>query len=260
MRMVGTVGLTILWIAATFAVLALLGPDWARYAPATCLGTRCFCELPRTGDLLLQPANSWSSFGFVAVGSWIMLGAQSVPGTAFQGLAARWFGFTAVVIGVGSVLLHATLTLWGQFADVAGMYLLGGFNLTYALVRWRSLRRRPAVVLYLALSTLLIGILWAAPESRRWLFAVVLVAAIVVEIGFARPLRPGVRVGWFALGIVANAVAFGIWILDNTGRLCAPHSLIQGHAAWHLLGAVAVACSYAYFLSERAGPAAASRR
>ncbi len=256
MRVFGTVGLTILWVAATFTLLVLLGPDWARYAPATCLGTRCFCEFPRTGDLLLQPANSWSSFGFVAVGSWIMLGARRVPGTAFKGPAARWFGFTAVVIGVGSVLLHATLTLWGQFADVVGMYLLGGFNLTYALKRWRGLQRRPTVILYLGLSALLIGILWAAPESRRWLFAVVLIAAIIVEIGFARPLRPGVRARWFALGFAANAVAFGIWILDNTGRLCAPHSLVQGHAAWHLLGAVAVGCSYAYFLSERADPAA----
>ena len=252
-RALQTFGLTILWVAATFAVLALLGPDWTRYAPATCLGAHCFCEFPRSGDLLLQPANSWSSFGFVAVGSWIMLGAGD-NGTAFRGNMARWFGFTAVVIGVGSVLLHATLTLWGQFADVVGMYLLGGFNLVYALRRWRDLPRGTAVAGYVVLCTVLIGLLGIAPETRRWLFAVVLITAIVVELAFARPRRPGVKVSWFALGFAANAVAFGIWILDNTRRLCAPDSLVQGHAAWHLLGAVAVACSYAYFRSEDAPP------
>ncbi len=50
------------------AVLSALGPDWGAYAPATCTATRCFCELPRTGMLLLQPANTWSSFGYVLSG------------------------------------------------------------------------------------------------------------------------------------------------------------------------------------------------
>lgn len=250
MRFIGTVGLTLTWVAATFAVLALLGPDWARYAPATCLGTHCFCEFPRTGSLLLQPANSWSSFGFVAVGSWIMLGAGARD-TAFRGRTAGWFGFTAVVIGVGSVLLHATLTLWGQFADVLGMYLLGSFNLVYAVRRWRDLRSGIALAAYVLLCAALIGTLWLWPETRRWLFAVVLIAAILVELLLARPHRPGVRVSWFALGFGANAVAFVIWIFDQNRQLCDPNSLLQGHAAWHLLGAVAVACSYAYFRSER---------
>ena len=252
MRAFYTLALTVLWAAATLALLRALGPDWTMYAPATCVGTHCFCEFPRSGSLLLQPANSWSSLGFVAVGSWIMLGARDRT-TAFTGSDSLWFGFTAVIIGVGSMLLHATLTLWGQFADVVGMYLLGSFNLAYALTRWRDLRRPTAVTIYVALCVVLIGLLWIAPETRRWLFAVVLITAIVVELALARPKRPGITVSWFVVGFIANAVALAIWILDNSRKLCAPDSLWQGHAAWHLLGAVAVACSYRYFLSERPG-------
>ncbi len=249
MRIMLTGVLTLFWAAAALALLSALGPDWAAYAPATCLGTHCFCETPRTGDLLLQPANSLSSLGFVAVGSWIMLGWRQ--GGVFSGVPALWFGFTAVVIGAGSVLLHATLTLWGQFADVVGMYLLGAFTLVWALMRWRSLTPATALTVYAALCTLLIGLLWIAPETRRWLFAVVLVTAIVVEWFAARPRRPGVQGRLFLFGLLANAVAFGIWIFDQNRTLCAPGSLWQGHAAWHLLGAVAVACSYAYYRSER---------
>jgi dihydroceramidase len=90
------------------------------------------------------------------------------------------------------------------------------------------------------------------PETRRWLFGIVLAVAIVAELYFARPRRQGVNIAWFWYGFLANAIAFGIWTLDNTLTLCAPHSLLQGHAIWHLLGAVAVIFTYLYYRSERA--------
>jgi hypothetical protein len=244
---------SIMWIGVAFEALYLLGPDWAAFAPATCLSTHCFCEAPRTGELLLQPANSWSSFGFVVVGAWIMLGAASRPESAFKGLPVLWFGLTAILIGVGSALLHATLTLWGQFADVLGMYLLGAFTLVWAVKRWRGLSARAAVLLYLLVAGSLVASLWLWPETRRWLFAVLLVLAIGIEWGLARPRRDGVRGELLLLGLAANALAFAIWILDQTRTVCVPESLWQGHAAWHLLGAVAVAFSHAYYRSESAG-------
>ena len=36
-----------------------------------------------------------------------------------------------------------------------------------------------------------------------------------------------------------------------TSALCSPESLLQGHAAWHLLCAGATVCLYGYALSER---------
>lgn len=249
-QLVGTILLTIVTTAATLALLQVLGPDWTQFSPATCLATHCFCEIPHTDSLLLQPANSWSSLGFVLVGFWIML-APRRSGTVFAGWPALWFGFTAVVIGVGSFLLHATLTLWGQFYDVLGMYLLSGFLLAYAVQRWRGWSNSTALALYLAVCAILIALLWITPETRRWLFAAVLVVALTVELVMARPLRSNVRVSLFGYGLLANTIAFGIWILDNTRTLCMPDSLLQGHAAWHLLGAVAVYFNYRYYRSEQ---------
>ena len=251
-RVTLTLILTLAWSLATWAVLAALGPDWARYLPASCQATRCFCELPRSGDLMLQPSNTLSVIGYLLVGSWIMVSAtRGRSDTAFSGPGVVWYGFSAVVIGVGSALLHASLTLWGQFADVVGMYLLTGFSLAYAVTRWRDLRRGPAVALYLALLAVLVALLYLFPDARRYAFLVLLLTSILVEMALARPRRPGVVTGWFLAGIAAKAVAFGIWILDNTGRVCIPDSWLQGHAVWHLLGAVAIGCSYAYYRSER---------
>ena len=246
--------LTALSGAAITLILAMLGPYWSTYAPATCTETRCFCEAPRFGSLVLQPANSWSSLGYVLAGFLMIVLARSrgwqsamTPATAIA------LGITAIFVGLGSVLLHATLTLWGQFFDVLGMYLVGSFLLVSALARWMRLPDRQAIVLYLLLCAALVAALIAVPEVRRWLFALVLIFAIVVELAMARPRRAGVQVRWYMFGIATNAVAFLFWNLDQHGYACMPDSLFQGHAAWHLLGAVSLWFIFRYYRSERAG-------
>lgn len=251
-RLVAAAVLTVLVAAITMALLQLIGPDWARFAPASCTETRCFCEMPRTGALLLQPANSLSSFGYVLAGLLMILMARSLDWTsAFPPLAASVLGAAAVIVGVGSALLHATLTLWGQFFDVLGMYLVSGFFLVSAVARWRDIPDRHAMIGYALLCAVLVAILYALPDVRRWLFAVVLLAAIVLELVFARPRRPGVRTGYYLAGLIANIVAFTLWNLDQRGQLCAPDSLLQGHAVWHLFGAVALWFAFLYYRSER---------
>lgn len=241
--------LTALSALAAYALLMVLGPDWGAYAPATCRTTHCFCELPRFGQLILQPANSWSSFAFVAVG-WLAIYSEDRH-SAFGGVARHWFGATAILIGVGSFLLHATLTLWGQFLDVFGMYLFGAFALAWALRRWLGLRDGASLILYAILVSALTGCLIIVPETRRWLFAVVLLTVIVAELGLARPRRIGVAAHWFGVGIALQASAFAIWIADQQGTMCSPTSVWQGHAAWHVLNAGALWCNWRYYLSER---------
>ena len=239
--------------AATIALLTLFGPDWTRFAPASCTATKCFCEMPRVGTTVLQPSNSFSSFGFVFAGFLMILLARSRDWvSAFPPLAASILGVAAIITGVGSVLLHATLTLWGQFFDVLGMYLVSGFFLVAALAKWRGIADRRAMVYYALLCGVLVAILYALPDVRRWLFAVILLAAIILELIFARPRRPQVRTGYYIAGLVANIVAFTIWNLDQRGPLCSPDSLMQGHAVWHLLGAVAMWFAFLYYRSERA--------
>jgi len=252
-RQVGiALGLAALSAVALYAALMLLGPDWSVNAPASCAATRCFCELPRAGSLILQPANSWSSFGYVIVGFLMIVVSQGRRwSSAMARGAASVFGVTAILVGLGSVLLHATLTLWGQFFDVLGMYLVGSFMVVSALSRWRNIRDQPAMLLYIALCAILVTVLVVAPDARRWLFAVVLITAIIVEMAFARPRRPGVKIGYYLLGILATAVAFAIWNLDQNLLWCSPTSLVQGHAVWHLLGATSLWLTFAYYRSER---------
>lgn len=251
-RLFSAFALTVLAAAITVALLNLIGPDWSIYPAATCTETRCFCEMPRTGALLLQPANSLSSLGFVFAGILMILLARSRNWmSAFPPLSASVLGVAAIIVGIGSVLLHATLTLWGQFFDVLGMYLVSGFFLVSALAKWQRIPDRRAMIYYALLCTALVAALYALPEVRRWLFALILVIAIIIELVFARPMRPRVRTGYYVAGLVANIVAFTIWNLDQRGQLCSPESLMQGHAIWHLLGAIALWFAFLYYRSEQ---------
>jgi len=246
------IGWSLLAALLTTGGLLLLGPDYARFAPATCTATRCFCENPRFGTLILQPSDTWSAYGYVVAGFlMIVLARASAWDSAFPRTAAAIFGVTAIMVGIGSVLLHATLTLWGQFFDVLGMYLVGSFLLVRAIARWRSIPDNIAILMYVGLCAALTAVLIFEPEVRRWLFAVVLIAAILIELIFARPLRNGALVRFYLFGILAKAVAFTIWIMDQRGTLCAPDSIVQGHAIWHLLGALSIWLSFSYYRSER---------
>ena len=243
---------TILSLLVVIGMLLALGPDWSKFAPATCTATHCFCELPRVGHLMLQPANSVSSFGYVLIG-FLMVSLARVRDTvsALSPLAMQTLGVTSIIVGLGSALLHATLTLWGQFFDVLGMYLIGSFFLVRALTRWRNIPDGRATAFYIGLSGMLVLLLIMLPEIRRWLFAVLLIVAIIVELVFARPLRPGARLTYYLGGLFVTALAFGIWMLDQQHIICVPESLLQGHAIWHILGAASLWLTFCYYRSER---------
>jgi hypothetical protein len=130
------------------------------------------------------------------------------------------------------------------------MYLVSGFTLVYAVAKVARLDRAKSAMLYVAVCIALVTVLLIAPEVRRWLFFAVLLTSLLVEIAFARPLRADVILRYLLLGALVKAVGFGVWVLDQSRTLCAPDSLIQGHAFWHFCGAVSLWLTYCYFRSE----------
>jgi Ceramidase len=243
---------TILSMMATWLLLDWLAPYYASYAPATCTTTHCFCEAPRLGGAMMQPANSWSAFGYVFVGLFLVFEARSkTVATAFPVSGATTYGIGAITVGIGSVMLHGTLTLWGQFADVFGMYLVAGFSLVYAIANLTDMEDKSAAILYFAVCSVLVAALIIEPEVRRWLFFAILATALFIEIGFARHKRKGVILQFLLFAMLAKAVAFGIWTLDQQRLLCVPDSIFQGHAVWHLLGAVSLFLTSRYYRSEQ---------
>ena len=155
-----------------------------------------------------------------------------------------------MIVGLGSAFYHASLTFIGQFFDVFGMFLLAAFMLVYAWERIWNLRLTTTLSLYLALNLFLGWLQIAIPDTRRYAFAIVLIIALIFETYFRVKDKPRIEVRFLRVGIGLLAGAYIIWILDNTRILCFENSFLQGHAVWHILGAVAVVFLHKYYLSE----------
>ncbi len=225
--------------------------------PASCMPDACFCEAVRSGGIR-QPANAYSSLAFVVVAVVVLFRAKGLlrgrnaRGSVSEDGNARalLYAFALLAVGIGSALFHATLSLREQFADVMGMYLVATFALISGLDRLRKLTAAQFIGAYVAMNVVLAIVLYMAPVVRRLVFGLLVVAVLAIEVVSRRVNghRPPTKHLVCAAAILS--VAFLIWILDYTRLICRPESLIQGHAIWHILGAVSAWYLYQY---HRAG-------
>ena len=234
---------------ATILVLWRLPADvWADWRPATCLATGCFCESASAHSPIRQTANTFSSLAFVFSGALVMTRPKIT--SRMPHVYSVVMGLSIITIGVGSAFYHASLTFIGQFFDVFGMFLLAAFMLVYAWERIWNLRLTTTLGLYLAINLFLSWLQIAIPDTRRYVFAIVLIVALLFEYYLRLKAKPQIEARWLSFGIGLLAGAYMIWILDNTRTVCFEYSLIQGHAVWHILGAVSVLFLHRYYMSE----------
>ena len=122
-------------------------------------------------------------------------------------------------------------------------------------------QQKPIVMFLVPTGILLVLFLYTSPEKNPLDFvkeqyeAVLLWALLALflynidEIKLERTHTP-----YFWAGFGAYIVATIIWEPSKTGgpicQALGSDSLLQGHALWHLLGAVAMWCFYKYFRTE----------
>lgn len=219
-----------------------LGPDVNRGAT--------FCEASRDG-VVKQPANTVSNFGFVLAGLLIgwHVARRGTRADEFGDGVATSYAALVVLLGPGSAAMHATESACGGHLDMLSMYLIASFAAAWCIAR--LLRRRGSWrPLFVGLvgaceivgaSGLAVPVVMFAGNAA---FAALLLVTVVVEAWLSRRDRRPIR--WGVAALVVLLVAFGVWIMDQRGW-CDPHSLLQGHAVWHLLNAAAAYCLFRQF-------------
>ena len=213
---------------------------WTGYAPATI----AFCER-RLCAWVVEPSNAWSNLAYVAVGVWILWRRRNRLGTAVTAI-----GVASVLLGLASFGFHATGIRVFEVADLAGMYLVSGLALTFALQRelaWSDGRAVAFLAAVVALSSL---VMVGFGNDGIVMFAVQIIGAVVLEYRLyaATPAHAG---PWLLRAVGALAVGFLVWLLDR-GPLCDPDNhVVTGHAVWHTLTALSLLWFYRFQLAVR---------
>jgi hypothetical protein len=227
---------------------------WQSWRQASCMPD-CWCEAPRMGSLIVEPANTFSNIAyFIAAAMVLMLikKRESLPinQITHDKFYFRMFAFALVLVGAGSMFFHMSLTFWGQWVDVLGMYFVTIFYILFNYNRLHPMSNQKFLWLYLGINALLGIIIYFFPETRRWLFAGTIVLTLFSTIYVAKKTSYKIenKYFWLSLGSIVLAQVF--WNIDRMKIICYPYSYFNGHVWWHLLGAVSGWYFFRYLLSE----------
>jgi dihydroceramidase len=213
---------------------------------ATCLATRCSCEAVNVAGLA-QPINAWSALAYVAVGLLVLI--QRGITAHHERVLSTVLGVVLLAVGAASFDFHATLSRLGEFLAAWSMTTLATVVLAGGLVRTGLMRIGPAVLGGLALTAILLRVLWVWPVTSQWVFSGILVVGVALEVVRTR-VFPGViqPKRWLGLALGLLTAAYVIWVLDQSGVACHPGSVFQLHALWQVVGAAAAGCAARHYV------------
>jgi len=211
----------------------------------------CYCEAFSSGPVK-EVSNTYSALGFSVAGFGILYSlTRSQKSVNLMTSSVEYptvYGFLAIFLGPGSMFFHSTLSTFGVFMDTFSMYSWLGFVFVFNIMRLTSISLTFAAIFYLVFQISLNVVQWNM--GGDWVFTFLVVVAVFSEIAvFLKKWKKwdwGSYL-WFVGGLVSFGVAYYVWKQARTGGpLCFPHSIVQGHAIWHILTAVTVACIYMY--------------
>lgn len=185
---------------------------------------RSDCEHCRAG-WVTQPVNTVSSLAYVAAGAALLRRGE-------RDRSQRAVGWAVMAAGVGSVAYHGPggrLSHWAHDASVIAMLGLVAAN--------RSTRGEESSPSGTVLSAIPAAAALAAVDPRVSALAQVGAGAAVAGLEVHRMGRgersPAVAATWL--------IALAAHVLGRSDSpLCRPRSLLQPHAAWHALSALAL--------------------
>lgn len=244
-------------ISLTFLFIGLVN-GWL--GPAAGQGSG-FCEAEHSG-LVKQPVNTWSNLGFVLAG-WV-IGYRQYKGEYMphvnpfqQNFFSIFYAVLAVLLGPGSMAMHATTSMVGGFLDMFSMYMIASFLVAYASFRLFRLKVLGFNLLFFALLIFCVIMHFQdfnppfVGHPGSFVFGCLLILAAVLECVNVFGRKINIRPFWGIASILTMCLAFFIWNLSlSESPWCDPSSLIQGHGIWHLLNALSIYFLYRYYVSE----------
>ncbi|OIR09386.1 MAG: hypothetical protein BEU05_02620 [Marine Group III euryarchaeote CG-Bathy2] len=203
--------------------------------------------------------------------------AVGVGSFAMHGFNTGWGGW----MDLTGMMLYITLPVFYNFSRFLGwderqflagylgtnavlsalhwQYGIGLFVYGFAIAIWLAqetairYQQQPLAIFLVPIAGIIILVNYNPVDFVREQVGVIIFMALLAwflyrldEIRLQRTHTP-----YFWCGSAAYLLASFIWRASQQGGgMCEPDSLLQGHALWHILGAVAMFCFYRYFRTE----------
>jgi len=192
---------------------------WDQFQRSSCFPNTCPCESFSDG-FFMQPTLVITSLPYIFIGLFIMLKFN---------WRIKALGLSFILTGLGSVLLHASLTEMGQIADFSGIALTFLWVLLHITIKGN--KRLFALFIFLSLGIYILFFNFI--EVRYYVvFGIILLQLIFIPIK-----KPGFFFNHKRVSIVSVlflAVGFVLFRMDMHRLFCPEFSLFQGHALWHM--------------------------
>ena len=210
---------------------------WDKFKRVHCVENGCFCESVRQG-IIAQPSASLSMLPVIFLGIYILLKEKRI--------FPKMLGISTLILGVGSLVFHATMTHLGATLDWLGMYLVILTFLLWSLNEYKKLSERQNIILLLTLGLFFTTISFFQMTWGREIFGGILLLTLLLNIKSFKKRKQKAK--YYALGIITFFLAFGLHQLDEKRIICSPNSLFQLHSFWHFFIALAIYFYYKYKL------------
>ncbi len=227
-----------------------------------------FCEKNRMDAFLREKMNSWSNLAFVWCGLvCLFMGFADKKSTDSENLIIKMpiisyaTGLSLIYLGLGSFLYHASLTrvmqrfdMAGTYAAIAAVIIVGCLRMNEFFLKKKSseISRRNVygwLLLMLTLDVIFYVFKWQMNSTFVLPFMIIVLMGIAVFLWSKKEVE--VKVFWPILALFFVVLAYTFWVLDVKKILCDPDSLLQGHAAWHILTGLSLLFMYIYFRKIR---------
>lgn len=250
------------FVVAGLAMFFTLGRDATSGRPASnrFIGNQPVVILYASATLFLGPGSMAMHGSHTRAGAWLdnvsMVAFILVPWLFNLSRLGRWsnrtffttYGVLLSGYAAGYWILGSDLGIGLDFFGVS----IALWLISEVLFRFSGRWLRPASGLVGFAVATLFGITpgeMASDPKAHWWVVLFWVPALVARhpSGRRRTYTP-----WFWLGFLSFFTAYAIWLTGtDTHPWCSPDSLIQAHAIWHLLGAVATWCFFLFLRTER---------
>jgi hypothetical protein len=201
---------------------------------------------------VVNPANTWSNLLYVALGVLMWWEARRL---GRRDLAA--FGPASVVVGVFSLVYHASYTYFFQFFDFVGMFVFCFLPIALNARRlgWIGQQRELAVhVGGVVAFSAAVPPLFELGVPIQGLVLLLVLVIVGQELTLRARTSSRSAYPWFWTGLALLSAGALLSALDVTRVWCDPtHPFLQGHAAWHLLSAASLYSLFRFYRAIRKG-------